>query len=70
MKDQHTTTNTTTGPVRVHCAWVEKDNRARCTAIMTGASASDAVARLRRTWEIPDHIQIKATLVNDAGGAR
>lgn len=68
MKDQ----NTTTGPVRVHCAWVEKDNRARCTAIMTGASASDAVARLRRTWEIPDHIQIKATtLVNDyAGGAR
>lgn len=66
MKDQHTTT----GPVRVHCAWVEKDNRARCTAIMTGASASDAVARLRRTWEIPDHIQIKATLVNDAGGAR
>lgn len=65
------TTNTTitTGPVRVHCAWVE-NNRARCTAIMTGTSASDAVTRLRRTWEIPDHIQIKATLVNDAGGAR
>ena len=67
MKDSHTTT----GPVRVHCAWVEKDNRARCTAIMTGTSATDAVARLRRTWEIPDHIQIKATtLVNYAGGAR
>lgn len=69
MKNQ----NTTTGPVRVrvHCAWIEH-NRARCTAIMTGSTASDAVARLRRTWEIPDHVQIKATtLVNDyAGGAR
>jgi len=67
MKD--TTTNTR-GTVRVHCAWVE-DNRARCTAIMTGSSASNAVARLRQTWEIPDHIQIRATLVNEyAGGAR
>jgi hypothetical protein len=55
--------------VRVHCSWMEKP--ARCTAIMTGSSASDAVARLRRVWEIPDHIQISATLVNEyAGGAR
>jgi hypothetical protein len=45
-------------PVKVHCRWQE--GRAICTAIARGYSVMDAVARLRKLWNIDERLTIQS----------